>query len=206
MADILDFRKDLSRQVEAIRCGQDKSYERAGHRTVFHELLDSKLPPAELKRDRLRDEAFSLVTAGSGTTAYVLRGTAYHISANPAIRQRLYDELRAAIPDPGYIPAVLELQRLPYLSTVVQEGLRLCGPVTHRISRQFPWKVLRYHNHVIPADCIIGMTPYLIHQNEDIYPQPHIFRPERWLDNKSLERYLVPFNRGTCSCLGINLA
>lgn len=60
--------QDLSRQVEAIRHGQDKSYEAATHRTVFHELLESKLPPNELKRDRLRDEAFSLITAGSGTT------------------------------------------------------------------------------------------------------------------------------------------
>jgi cytochrome P450 len=60
--------QDLSRQVEAIRHWHDKSYDKAGHRTVFHELLESKLPQNELTRDRLRDEAFSLVTAGSGTT------------------------------------------------------------------------------------------------------------------------------------------
>jgi hypothetical protein len=60
--------QDLSRQVEAIRHGLDKGYEKAVHRTVFHELLESKLPQNELKRDRLRDEAFGLVTAGSGTT------------------------------------------------------------------------------------------------------------------------------------------
>lgn len=63
-----DLDKDLSRQIESIRHGEDKSYETAGHRTVFHELLQSKLPPDELKRDRLRDEAFSLVVGGSGTT------------------------------------------------------------------------------------------------------------------------------------------
>lgn len=60
--------QDLSLQVEAIRHGQDKSHETATHRTVLHELLESKLPPHELNRDRLRDEAFSLMTAGSGTT------------------------------------------------------------------------------------------------------------------------------------------
>lgn len=60
--------QELSHQVEAIRHGQDTAHRTAAHRTVFHELLDSKLPADELKPERLRDEAFSLVTAGSDTT------------------------------------------------------------------------------------------------------------------------------------------
>ncbi|KAJ5625096.1 benzoate 4-monooxygenase cytochrome P450 [Penicillium lagena] len=208
MADILDFRRDLSRQVEAIRHGEDTAHEKAGHRTVFHELLNSKLPPDELRRDRLRDEAFSLVTAGSGTTAYVLRGTAYHIAANPTVRQRLHDELVAAIPDPQHFPSLTTLEQLPYLTAVVQEGLRLCDPVTHRISRQFPDRPLQCHGIFIPANTIVGMTAMLTHLNDTIFPEPRVFRPERWLgpDGKQLERYLVPFNRGTRSCLGMNLA
>ena len=58
----------LARQVEDIRHCHDLSYEKSGHRTIFHDLLDSKLPPSEMRRDRLRDEAFSLITAGSGTS------------------------------------------------------------------------------------------------------------------------------------------
>lgn len=60
--------QDLSRQIEAIRSGEDDSYKKSNHRTVFHDLLDSKLPPKELEKDRLRDEALSIVTAGSDTT------------------------------------------------------------------------------------------------------------------------------------------
>ncbi|CAL5868081.1 uncharacterized protein PFLUO_LOCUS2304 [Penicillium psychrofluorescens] len=208
MADILDFRRDLSRQVEAIRHGEDTAYEKAGHRTVFHELLASKLPAVELQRDRLRDEAFSLVTAGSGTTAYVLRGTAYHIAANPAVRQRLHDELVAAIPDLQQFPSLTKLEQLPYLTAVIQEGLRLCDPVTHRIGRQFPDQPLQCRGIFIPANTTVGMTAMLTHLNDTIFPQPRVFRPERWLgpDGKRLERYLVPFNRGTRSCLGMNLA
>ncbi|KAK6826924.1 hypothetical protein RU639_004766 [Aspergillus parasiticus] len=91
MADILDFRRDLSRQVEAIRHG----------------------------------EAFSLVTAGSGTTAYVLRGTAYHIAANPSVRQRLHGELVATIPDPQQFPTLTTLEQLPYLTAP-------CSPISTR--------------------------------------------------------------------------
>lgn len=123
------------------------------------------------------------------------------------MHQRLHEELKAAIPDPSHPPSLPELERLPYLSAVVQEGLRLCDPVTHRIGRQFPDKTFNYHGYVIPAGTTVGMTPFLTHRDERIYPEPRVFRPERWLvDGKRLERYLIPFNRGTRSCLGLNLA
>lgn len=50
------------------------------------------------------------------------------------------------------------------------------------------------------------MTALLVHENEDIFPDPKVFRPERWLNSTSLQRYLVPFSKGPRSCLGINLA
>lgn len=52
------------------------------------------------------------------------------------------------------------------------------------------------------------MTAILTHQNEELFPEPRVFRPERWLgpEGKRLDRYLVTFNRGTRSCLGMNLA
>ena len=41
-----------------------------------------------------------------------------------------------------------------------------------------------------------------------IFPQPEIFRPERWLqggtvDGKRLDRYLVCFGKGSRQCLGM---
>lgn len=50
------------------------------------------------------------------------------------------------------------------------------------------------------------MTSTLIHQNPTIFPSPHEFRPERWLENPRLDRYLVSFSKGSRQCLGMNLA
>lgn len=60
----------VAKQIDDIKSGRDKSYEGSGHRTIFHHLLSpaSKLPPQEQERDRMRDEAFSLVLAGAQTT------------------------------------------------------------------------------------------------------------------------------------------
>ena len=50
------------------------------------------------------------------------------------------------------------------------------------------------------------MTAMLIHENEDIFPEPKTFRPERWLSPSPPTKYLVSFSRGTRACVGINLS
>ncbi|KAJ0425639.1 putative benzoate 4-monooxygenase cytochrome P450 [Aspergillus carlsbadensis] len=211
MAAMLDFREDLGRQVDAIRHGRDKAYEGIGHRTVLHELLSSSLPPDEVKTPRLRDEAFSLMVAGSGTTAYTLRSTTYHIASNPSIRARLHAELASAIPDPTQPPSLGALEKLPYLTAVINEGLRLAEPVTHRLPRILPDKPLVYGSYTLPPGTTISMTGSFTHQDPSIFPNPQTFNPERWLagseeERKQLETYLVPFDKGPRICLGMNLA
>ena len=101
-----------------------------------------------------------------------------------------------------------DLEKLPYLTATIQEGLRMTHPVTHRSSRVFPEKTLIYDGRRIPPGTVIHMTGLLIHENEDVFPDPRIFKPERWLgeDQQQLQRHLVSFSRGSRSCLGINLA
>lgn len=50
------------------------------------------------------------------------------------------------------------------------------------------------------------MTCYLLHHDESIFPDSHTFRPERWLENPHLDRYMVSFSKGPQHCLGMNLA
>ncbi|KAL2831877.1 putative benzoate 4-monooxygenase cytochrome P450 [Aspergillus pseudoustus] len=212
MAAMLDFRQDLGRQIDDIRHGRDKAHEGIGHRTVLHELVGSALPPAELKTPRLRDEAFSLMVAGSGTTAYTLRATTYHIAANPSIHRKLYNELHSAIPDLSRPPPPSQLlstlEELPYLTAVIREGLRLAEPVTHRLPRNFPDKTLTYGQYTLPPGTVISMTGTLAHQDPTLFGDPYTFDPERWLGErgKQHEAYLVPFSKGTRICLGMKLA
>jgi cytochrome P450 len=57
-----------------------------------------------------------------------------------------------------------------------------------------------------PNQTPISMSSSLIHTNAHIFPSPLEFRPERWLDNKGLEKYLVSFSKGSRQCVGVNLA
>lgn len=141
--------------------------------------------------------------------ANAIRGLAYHIAANPPIRQRLYEELKTVIPNPSLevFPSIAELEQLPYFSAVIKEGLRVCSPIPHRLGRTFPEKDLICHGHVIPAGAHVSMTANLTHEDEKIFSDPYVFRPERWLEEgPRLEPYLLPFSAGIRGCLGMNLA
>ena len=67
-----------------------------------------------------------------------------------------------------------------------------------------------------PAGTTVGVAPYALHHNQDYFPDPFTFRPERWIvDDKSgimaedvarAQSAFCPFNVGHRGCVGKNLA
>ena len=95
-------------------------------------------------------------------------------------------------------------------SAVISEGLRLTFGLASRTPR-CAHEPLQYGSYVIPPLTPVSQITYFIHTNPSIFPDPHSFRPERWLhdpdsSNQRLDHYLTSFSRGTRNCVGINLA
>ena len=183
-------------------------------RTIIEELRDNRtLPPHEKSLTRLADECSILLIAGSETPAKALALIYYHLLANPSKLTRLRAELDTVMPDPNHIPPQTQLEKLPYLSAVIHEGLRLHGGIIARTQRLAPHP-LQYNGWIIPARTPMSCISAFIHYDPDVFPEPRAFKPERWLDpspqgdriNPDLKkRHFVPFGRGTRNCLGYNL-
>ena len=127
------------------------------------------------------------------------------------IVSKLRAELLTAIPDPTSPPRYPIIEALPYLTAVIQEGLRLHPAGTLRLTRVAPLEDLVYTDPFdgkkwrIPAGTPISMTAKLLHQKKDIWGEDsNDYRPERWLgkEGKGLGRYLMSFGKGTRNCLG----
>jgi cytochrome P450 len=119
----------LEHQISEILAGKNKDYVNNfanGHGTIFHDIIfNSNLPPKDLELERLRDEGQGLVMAGTVTTSRCLYMMAYYLLANPEILRKLREELREPMKDyPVVRPKWTELEKLPYLSAVIKEGLR----------------------------------------------------------------------------------
>lgn len=115
----------LELQVKDILAGRNAETKLSSRKTVFHDILSSNLPPSELTAGRLQNEAMSVVAAGIETTRWALTVGCYHILANVGIEQRLRSELEHAMPDPTRMISVPELEKLQYLTAVIQESM-LC--------------------------------------------------------------------------------
>ena len=95
----------------------EEFFEKAGHRTIFHELINSPhLPPAEKGTIRVIQEAGAMVGAGGESTTQVLITMAYSLIASPEKLAKLRDELRSLMPSAASpVPALRQLEKLPYL-------------------------------------------------------------------------------------------
>lgn len=158
--------------------------------TVFVSMLDADVPPSEKSVSRLTEEGFTLTGAGTMTTANALNSIVYYILSQPDCLARLKEELRTAFPDPSAIRSSADLERLPYLTAVVTEGLRLSKGPPHRFARVSPVESYSYRRpdgrvEVVPRGVPVGMSFIDILEDKEIFPDPHAFRPERWLQETS---------------------
>ncbi|KAL1863207.1 hypothetical protein Plec18170_000037 [Paecilomyces lecythidis] len=211
MGKIVSLQTNIANQVKDVQTGTNKSYEAVSHKTIFHDILNSNLPESEKRLDRLAQEGQVVVGAGTETTSWALTVAMFYILENPSIRQRLETELLSLKPnqensDKKSSPKLSDLERLPYLTACIQECLRLSYGVTSRLPRVAPDQVLKVDGYDIPPGTSVAMSSVLVHRNATIFPEPERFRPERWLENPRLDRYLIAFSKGSRQCVGINLA
>ena len=166
-----------------------------GRPTLFHHLFHSNLPPSEKTVAHISREGIVVVGAGSDTTGVALTVTTFHVLNKPKVLAKLKEELTGALPDPqASWPTLSELERLPYLSAVIKEGLRLAHGTSNRLPRVSRTS-LEYSDWTIPPNTPVSVSPMLIHENEQLFPNRREFVPERWLGpgGKSLDRYLLAF-------------
>ncbi|TQS33714.1 hypothetical protein Golomagni_05931, partial [Golovinomyces magnicellulatus] len=196
------WQQSVREDIQPILDGTD---EKTKDTTIFHALRDSNLPPEERALERLVDEAEAFTGAGSETTAQTLTRLMFYLKREPQTLQKLREELDPVFAGASKPLSWNELQKLPYMTAVIKEGLRLSYGVTTRLPRISNEDMI-YKDHVIPAGTPVSQAPYHVLVHPDIFPEPEVFRPERWLETPGLDKYLVSFGRGTRSCIGINLA
>jgi cytochrome P450 len=199
----------MRRQVIQISTEKIGVFKDLSHPTIFHELLNSNLPDEEKGVEIMAEQAVVIVGAGQETVAWALAVIICHLLSNPTILQKLKAELATAIQDPDIATPEATLANLPYLTGVIKEGLRLSYGVSTRLAR-IPHEPIIFssgdRDWTIPAGTPVSMTSVLIHHDESIFPDSKEFRPERWIEDPRLDRYLVAFSKGSRQCLGMNLA
>ncbi|KAF2092800.1 cytochrome P450 [Rhizodiscina lignyota] len=207
MAPQLRLNERLLEIIRPVLAGDDDGKD-LKHRTVFHDIKDSTLPSWDKTPERLLGECVVFLGAGTETTARTLSVTAYYIIATPGVQERLYEELKQAMPKKHTFQDGFDaLESLQYLSACINEGLRLAHGVSTREPRIARDVDLKYKGWIIPRGTPVMQSLYIAHLDPEIFPEPFQFKPERWLNSDAeLKRHFMPFGKGPRSCVGINLA
>lgn len=154
-----------------------------------------------LSQEEIMDELVTMLFAGHETTASSLAWAFYWVHTQPEVYHNLMAELESVNVDTD--PMVIA--KLPYLSAVVSESLRIYPSVLFTFGRTLktPLKFLHYY---LPEGTALIPCIYLVHHHPDIYPNSNQFQPERFLNRQFSPYEFIPFGGSNRRCLGYALA
>jgi cytochrome P450 len=159
--------------------------------------------------------------AGTHNVSYTISAIITHLLLNPTKLQIMRAELGPVFANTDF-PTWCTLEKLPYLTAVIKEGLRsaflfscigrqltlhfrMAMGAMNRSARVSPYEDLQYGKWILPKGFPVSMSSYWMHNDPNVFHNPEIFMPERWLcgpdELKMMNGSFVPFSRGSRGCL-----
>ncbi|KAG8177135.1 hypothetical protein JTE90_012016 [Oedothorax gibbosus] len=171
-------------------------------------LLEHHINSQDLTEEDIREEVDTFTFEGHDTTSMGMSWALYLIGLYEDVQLKIQEELNGIfgsdvdrevttddLNDMKYLDCVLkESQRLypsvPMMGRNVSEDTDICG---YKLIKGSTGNVLIYH----------------LHRDEDIFPDPEKFDPDRFLPENSIGRppyAYIPFSAGPRNCIGQRLA
>ena len=157
-------------------------------------------------------EALDNINAAEATVAVTATYLIWRLSEAPQWQPRIRKEL-AALPvrADGSVSFSDIDSKVPTLEACLREVYRLHPASSGRAERIVPKGGHGISGVHLPEGTVVATSVVALHRDEDIFPEPDRFTPERWLDVDELTlkarvARLIPFGYGGRICLGMALA
>jgi hypothetical protein len=159
----------------------------------------------------IASECADHLLAGIDTTSDTLMFLIWALSRpeNKKYQEKLKVEVKnipeASLNDKG-VPTVDSCDKLPYLDAIIKETLRLYAPLPASEPRSLPVDAT-IDGYLIPARTVVSMSPFSLHRNSAVFPNPLVFDPERWTgkeeDMVEMKKWFWAFSSGGRMCIGL---
>ena len=168
-------------------------------------------------------EMLDHLAAGFDTSGITLTYFVHEISKRQDLQTALRDELqrvespfryRPAAEQLDRLPAPKDLDKLPLLSALIQETLRLRAAIPGpqpRITPAGGCVLDPKDEYRVPGGVRVSAQAHSLHRNPEVFDEPESWKPERWLvadeaKLKEMNRWFWAFGSGGRMCIGSNLA
>jgi cytochrome P450 family 110 len=155
-----------------------------------------------MTNQEIRDEMLTLLMAGHETSTMGITWAFYGILSNPAVLQKLKEELNTVIQQPHEF--VQKLDKLTYLDVVLKEALRITPVVPYVV--RIVKETYQLGEYTLPEGASIMPCLYLTHRDPDVWHDPDKFIPERFLNTSETPYTYLPFGSGIRRCIGTAFA
>ncbi|XP_060786561.1 sterol 26-hydroxylase, mitochondrial-like [Neoarius graeffei] len=193
--------KLIDRKMEDIQMCLDAGQEVAG------DYLSYLLSNTNMSKKDVYGSLSELLLGGVDTTSNTMMWALYLLSQDPKAQDTLYQEVKSIIKG-DKIPTAEDINSMPYLKAVIKETLRMY-PVVPMNVRLLSENDVIIGGHFFPKKTTFIMHHYAISHDETIFPEPRVFKPERWLrDGRERPRPFgsIPFGFGVRGCVGKRIA
>ncbi|GMT33782.1 hypothetical protein PFISCL1PPCAC_25079, partial [Pristionchus fissidentatus] len=140
---------------------------------AFLDLLIAAQKTNGLDLDDIREEVDTFMFAGHDTTATAFGWIVYCLAHHPEIQEKCYNEVKEVLGNSD--PTKLNMIKLRYMERCINESLRMFPPVPYIIRAL--QDDLKMGPYTIPSGSSMVISPFLIHRNEKIYPNPEVYDP-----------------------------
>ncbi|KAF7330594.1 Cytochrome P450 [Mycena sanguinolenta] len=152
----------------------------------------------------IKATAANMYIGGSDTIVSAIGTFILAMLLHPEVQKKAQAEIDSVV-GPGQLPGFGDKPTLPYVSAIVKEVLRWRN-VTPLALPHYVAADDEYQGYRIPANSIVIGNAWAILHDEAIYPDPHSFKPERFLLNdgklnpaiRDPETVAFGFGRRTC--------
>jgi len=156
----------------------------------------------------LKDVAVQAYLGEADTTASAIGTFFLAMVCYPEVQKEAQAELDKVLN--GRLPEHSDFPSLPYLSALVKEVYRWQPVFPLGVAHQSTGDDL-YNDYHIPANSVVIPNQWAMLNDERVYPEPHEFKPERFLKNGKLDSSVrdpmdIAFGFGRRICPGRHLA
>ncbi|CAG7936747.1 unnamed protein product [Penicillium salamii] len=159
--------------------------------------------------------AGSLIEAGAESTSAALNSCMLYLSGYPEVQRRAHEELDAVVGSTRS-PTFSDMENLPYIRAIAKEILRI-RPLASMGIPHYAIADVNYKGYTIPKGSVIAIQQYAIHHDPSIFPDPEVFKPERYLGHPHRSAFYAAsanprerdhwnFGAGRRICPGMHLA